>query len=615
MKRNIPILLLATALVGISLLGTPRDVRAQESEADLLKTLSDPDAPFFDKAIACKELSRIGTEAAVPVLAEMLGDDETLSHYARYALVPIPSPKVDEVLIAALSKQEGRTLIGTINSIANRGKPAAVEALAPLLDAEDEAVAAAAAHAIARLGSPKAAELLEPRISAKTAPAILVCGKTLAEQGHKATAARMLTQLSKLSEAPEFLRLAGMLHAVVLKEKDGLAILQQAIDSDDPDEMAMALRAARLIDAEDATQVALAALDGASARQRALLVILLGDLKTQASLPVMLEAVEANDAAVRLAAVTALGSLGSNEHVAILARAAGDGNSAVAGAAVGALAELSGPDVDRAVLELLDEAATQKTAIQLIGRRRIESAVDTLLELLDGPHQLDVVAALGETLALAQLDVLGDRLNSNSDELREAVQAALHAACYRMPDRDATAAKLGEYLDKGKDVVPYVMEELRVLGGKKALEIVAVAANSTDDLLQDYATRELGAWLDTSVAETLLELAKKEGDSKYGIRAIRGYIRLARQFSMPDEEHARICQTALKIASRAPERKLVFDALRRNSNLASLAVAVEAAQDADVKQQATQAALAIAEQISGHDQAVAALLAKLKTSR
>ena len=154
-----------------------------------------------------------------------------------------------------------------------------------------------------------------------------------------------------------------------------------------------------------------------------------------------------------------------------------------------------------------------------------------------------------------------------------------------------------------------------MLGGKKALEIVAVAANSDDDLLQDYATRELGAWLDTSVAETLLELAKKEGDSKYGIRAIRGYIRLARQFSMPDEEHAKICQTALKIASRAPEKKLVFDALRRNSNLASLAVAVEAAQDADVKQQATQAALAIAEQISGHDQAVAALLAKLKTSR
>jgi len=612
MKRHIPILLLATAFVGTSLLGTPREVRAQESEADLLKKLSDPDAPIFDMAMACKELSRIGTEAAVPVLAKMLGDDETLSHYARYALVPNPSPKVDEVLVAALSKQKGRTLIGTINSIANRGKPSAVEALGPLLDAEDEAVAAAAAHAIARLGSPIAAELLEPRISPEMAPAILVCGKTLAEQGHKATAAHMLTELSKLSDAPDFLRLSGLLHSIVLKEKDGLAMLRQAIGSDDHEEMAMALRAARLIDTEDATQVALAALDGASARQRALLVILLGDLNTQGSLPVMLEAVKAKEAAVRLAAVTALGSLGSIEHVAILARAAGDKDSAVADAAVGALTELDGEDVDKAVLELLDDAATQKTAIQLIGLRRIESAVDTLLGLLDGPHQTDVVTALGETLALDQLDVLGDRLNSDSDELREAVQAALHAACYRMPDRDATAAKLGEYLEKGKDAVPYVMEELRVLGGKKALEIVAAAANSDDDLLQDYATRELGEWLDTSVAETLLELAKKEGDSKYGIRAIRGYIRLARQFSMPDEEHAEICQTALKIASRTPEKKLALEALLRNSNLASLAVAVEAAQEADIKQQATQTARAIAEQISGKRRAVAALLEQLE---
>jgi HEAT repeat protein len=444
------------------------------------------------------------------------------------------------------------------------------------------------------------------------APAILVCGKTLAEQGHKATAAHMLTELSKLSDAPDFLRLSGLLHAIVLKEKDGLAMLRQAIGSDDHEEMAMALRAARLIDAEDATQVALAALDRASARQRALLVILLGDLNTQGSLPVMLEAVKAKEAAVRLAAVTALGSLGSIEHVAILARAAGDEDSAVADAAVGALTELDGEDVDEAVLELLNDAATQKTAIQLIGLRRIESAVDTLLGLLGGPHQTEVVAALGETLALDQLDVLGDRLNSDSDELREAVQAALHAACYRMPDRDATAAKLGEYLDKGKDAVPYVMEELRVLGGKKALEIVAAAANSDDDLLQDYATRELGAWLDTSVAETLLELAKKEGDSKYGIRAIRGYIRLARQFSMPDEEHADICQTALKIASRTPEKKLALEALLRNSNLASLAVAVEAAQEADIKQQATQTARAIAEQISGKRRAVAALLEQLE---
>ena len=50
MKRNIPILLLATALVGTSLLGTPREVCGQESEADLLATLSDPDAPIFKYA-------------------------------------------------------------------------------------------------------------------------------------------------------------------------------------------------------------------------------------------------------------------------------------------------------------------------------------------------------------------------------------------------------------------------------------------------------------------------------------------------------------------------------------------------------------------------------------
>ncbi len=184
-----PIRIFAIGLLGLTVLASP--AVAWESEAELLATLANENAPFFDKTLACKQLAVVGTEAAVPVLAALL-DDERLSHFARYGLEPIPSGQVDEVFRVALSTLEGPHLIGVINSIANRGKAEAIGLLAEKLDDIDLAVAAAAAHSIARLGTPQAGQILEKAMSAPLAAACLVCGKTLATQGHKSQAIDLL---------------------------------------------------------------------------------------------------------------------------------------------------------------------------------------------------------------------------------------------------------------------------------------------------------------------------------------------------------------------------------------------------------------------------------------
>ena len=80
---------------------------AVDSEAELLATLQDANTSFHDKTAACKRLAVMGGEAAVPVLAALLGDDK-LAHYARYGLEPIPSDKVDEALLTSLSTLQGK---------------------------------------------------------------------------------------------------------------------------------------------------------------------------------------------------------------------------------------------------------------------------------------------------------------------------------------------------------------------------------------------------------------------------------------------------------------------------------------------------------------------------
>ncbi len=602
------------ALLGLTVLVSPGF--AWESEADLLATLNNKDAPFFDKTIACKQLAVVGTEAAVAVLAGLL-DDEKLSHYARYGLEPNPSAKVDEAFLAALSTLRGRRLIGLITSIAGRGKFArnAGEAIGPLaekLDDTDRVVAAAAAHGIARLGTPKAGEILDKTMSAEFAAACLVCSKTLAGQGHTPQAVAMLVKLSKLEGAPKHVRLAAMLQAVALQQSEGREMLAAALASDEKHTFNTGLRTARLLDAADASRAARDAMKDASPARTALLVTLLGDLADAAGLPAVVEAAAADDATVRIAALGALARLGGADHVPLLMDATVDNSQQVSTQAQETLAALAGAEVDRAILGSLDDESHRAVVVRLIGRRRITAAVPKLLGLLDGPNRLEVVAALGETVSLDQLDVLGKLLGSDSTELSESARKALHAACYRMPDRDAAASKLAGYLDgASQQTVQFVMEELRVTGGAQALKTVARAARGSHATLKEYATQALGGWLDTSAAPVLLELAKSEGTGKYGVRGMRGYIRLARQFSMPDEQRAAMCRAALATAERDAEKKLVLEVLGRYPSVAMLQIAVEAAKVPALKNDAAGLAMAMAQKIGGKSVDVKTLLAQI----
>jgi len=603
MFRNTHTILLS--LAGFIFFASP--LCGWESEDQYLATLRRADASLFEKSLACKRLAVVGTEAAVPVLAELL-EDEKLSHLARYALEPVPSPQVDKAFVASLSTLSGKNLVGVINSIANRGKTEALEPLSKLIAGDDKTVASAAAHAVARLGTPKAAEILEQSMSKGFAAASLVCGKRLAAQGNKEEAVQLLSKTFDHPDAPEHVRLAAMLQLVTIQGADGQDTLASAIQSDNPDTFNMALRVARLLPAAIALPSVVNAIEGTTPARTALLVVLLGDLGESDGLPAVIRAAGSKDPAVRVASLQALSKLGNAVHVPLLVDAAFEGPTAVTEQAHAALAKLPGAEVDKSVLDLLDDPKRRSTAIRVIRQRRIEAAVPRLLSLTGGPDRLEVVAALGETVPLDKMDVLFKLLGADSAELREAAQQAIHAACDRMPDRDATAAELSKFLSA--DTAEFVMNELRLLGGEKALQVVSDAVEGNDDVLKDHASRALGEWLDITAAPVLLKLARVEGESKYGIRAVKGFIRLARQFSMPETKRMLMCRIALQAASRDSERRLVFEVLRRYPSLEALKVTVEAAKHAALRKDAQRTARAIANKLGPSDE-VNKLLNKL----
>jgi HEAT repeat protein len=355
--------------------------------------------------------------------------------------------------------------------------------------------------------------------------------------------------------------------------------------------------------------------------RQASLLLALGDRKDPPPLPAVIQATKSESPSVREAAVRVIAMFGDPSAVAILIDAAlTPGN--LADLARERLKVLSGPEIDAAIVERLRNAQASQLPIliELVGARRIQAASPIVRRLLDQPseatesasnvHQ-SALAAWAQLAEMKDLDDLVRRaLVDPNARHAAAAQAALSTAVKRMPDREATSTRLASRLAEAS--IPqqvFLLELLGKLGGPKALSTVVVQANSSNNEIKDAATRILGAWPSAEAGPALLELAKNDKDTKYSVRALRGYLRIARQLQLPVETRLQMFRAAMDVAQRDEEKQLALDVLTRIPSVDTLNLAVSFLDNPQLKEAAANAAVSIAPKLMRTDsKAVAAAM-------
>ena len=211
--------------------------------------------------------------------------------------------------------------------------------------------------------------------------------------------------------------------------------------------------------------------------------------------------------------------------------------------------------------------------VKLVGSREIAAAVPALLKLAAGNEKAASDAAFNSLGLVVRQEDLPALVKFSSSRPRRKVRARPKrpcGACQRMPDRDAAAKILIDQIPgAAKPIQADLLDLLGDLGGTLALTRVVAAAKANDEQLQDAATRVLGRWMSPDAAPLLLELTKT-GNSKFKVRTLRGYIRIARQLNVPTEQRIAMCQTALTLADRDEDRTLILETLARYPSLESL---------------------------------------------
>ena len=591
-----------------------------EKEQEQLAILRS-DAPSADKAIACKKLAIDGSSESVPDLAKLLSDPQ-LSSWARIALEVIPGAAADEALRKAAESLEGRLLVGTINSIGIRRDANAVDALIVRLQDQDADVASAAAVALGRIGNAAATKSLRQSLTTEVAAVrsavaegCVLSAERLHADGKSDEAVLIYDEVRK-ADLPKQRIIEATRGAILARKQQGIPLLLEQFQSPDKKLFQLALSTAREFPGSAIDKALAAEMVKATPDRAALMIQAMADRKETVVLAAVLEAAGSGPKPVRLSAIGALARVGDASCLAVLLTAAVDADTDLSQAAKATLADLPGEKVDSQIVGLLAKAQGKSypLLIELVGKRRIEATAMLLkaLDHSDSAVRSVALKSLGETVSLKQLSVLITQvITPKHAEDAPVAQLALKTASIRMPDREACATELSTALDRAPAATKTtLLEILNDVGGTKALKTIAASAKSNDPQLQDAGSRLLGKWNGLEAAPVLLDLAKTAPEEKYQLRALRGYIGLARKFAMPDEQRAEMCRTAFDMSRLPADQKQVLDVLKLHPSIENLKLAIKARQVAEVKDDANQAMLVIAQKLGSKGDEVKELLVK-----
>lgn len=602
----------------LALTGSATAVFAQQSEQDLLAVLRS-DAPKGEKAISCKKLAVYGSEGSVSELAKLLPDPE-LSSWSRIALEAIPGDASKAALREAAGKLAGRTLIGVLNSLGVLRDAGAVGLLIEKSNANEFEVQAAAIAALGEIGNEAAAAALEasfkvnlpPALREEYAQAAVVCAERLS-RANQLPAATRLYQLVRGADVSSQRQLEATRGLLVLSGTQGSSLLAECLNASDEDTFRLGLKMARVLPGEEFTAILSQTIRKAAPDRAGLVLLALADrlaaVETAgraADLSPLTTAAAEGPKPVRLSALNALGRLGNVDVLDSLMQAAAETDPEIAAAAKQALAEVPGEGVNQRIAQLLGTAGGEqlKLLVGLAGARRIRATSDLqrVLDSRDGELRRAALVALGETVELKELPLLVERASLGQADAEEvaAARQALRTAAVRMPQPDACAELLAGAIERAPEATQiFLMETLGEVGGRKALDSIIRFAKGDSNALQDAGSKVLGKWSNLADAEALIDYARSGPSNQYRLRALKGYIALARRFAMPEPERVQMCRSALELTRQPADRKLILDVLKLHPSPEAFLLAAELAEAAELKNEATEAVAAIVQKLGG----------------
>ncbi len=520
--------------------------RRSECEAALIRLLA-PETTFEAKRFACNNLAVYGSDAALPALASLLKQDDTVG-LACFALGRFPSTKAGDLLRAALTDERAQVRLQLIVSLGLRAEPESVKPLAGLARDVDSNIARAAIRALGAIDAVSACEALaELRrdavsgVAADVAAASLNVAERLISAGDTNVAVSVCEDLLKKPFSPHVRRGAfGML--VRCDADGGVRRIRSVLDIKTSDAVLVPVAIAKVtvLSGEGVSKEFGGLLSRLASSDQVLLIEALASRGDADARAVIREQVCAADPDVRRAAIGAVGKLEDASAVELLTRA---------------LKAAATPE------EVKD---VQLAFASLGGGEKTDKVIDEALRQAEGKDKVLLISVLSRRSGSAAVSALLAQACASDGEVAHAASQAL----VRIAD--------------GGDSVS--LAELQ--------KAIAVG----DARVREVALRTLAAWRGEAAWKTLVDIYLKPDNDAHRALALRGLVKNVSEYNaQPDAALIGRYRQLLAGAQSDAERKMVLNTLAGVAHPDALALALQVLQVQGVRAEATQAVERIAQ--------------------
>ena len=594
---------------------------------------------IFRMNLACKRLAVVGTDAAIPALVKLLGDEKQ-SFNARFALEAMKGKNVDAALFKAAKELKGALGAGVIATIGNRRTAEAVPLLKDLLAAgPDPLVKKAIFAALGFIATDDASNVLLAELKAGKkdnnytvwaglGDALLDCAEAAQKAGNADRAGTLYDAIVNPS-FPVATQKAAAYHGLLVRGPASASVLIEKMESPKKCCFSGGLKSIREFcpkSSEAIVKALIAELPKLPNDRKVLVIRALGDrcddVSRQLVLPALAEQGKSGTPEVKVAVLQAFGKAAQKNPSAFLDFLAATklctAGEPYADAFVATMVALPGKEVCAAVIKAFNERSVTdaflkpqseqgvvvaKALLSVVELRRIADLAPGLVKVVNTPGVNDAVrdgalAALSEIVTLDKLNLLVKALDNEKNE--EKVDWILRAACTRLPREDCAAAVVKIFDAATTEEKVKMMGLIKQIGGKTAVRCIADACWKSETV--DEATKVLGQWNTPDdiddIAAACLKLAKEGTDNKYCVRGIRSYIRIPRQFNMPLDKRIAMCKTAFDTAVRPEDKALIFDVLARQTEFGAVKAALSYTKEKAYKERACEVAVDIANKIN-----------------
>ncbi len=525
-----------------------RPAARKEVEAALIRMLG-TNSTFEARRFACKQLGIVGSQTALPALAQLLTEPETAG-IACLALTTYPTGKADEVLRAGLRSADSTVRVQLINTLGDRQDAKSVPLLARFASGSDAAEAEAALAALGKIGTPaawKATQSLRNKSGDELAPGLTEALLRFAgnfEAAGSQKASRSIYEDLLAHSGNIAVRRSALSQLFTTDLDGGRKRILEVLSSDDTALMPVAITAIAAVPSQGASEEFAALMHHLPPEHQALMVETLAARGDDAARLQLAKALSVPEPMVRRAAISALGRMGDPYFVSLLVQALGSATDPEEARSVEAalVGMKGGAETDKLLADQLKLAPSKARAVLIatIARRQGPAASKIFLEETANTDPLVAKAALR---ALAKVGTAKEAapVIARMVELRDAgvrteAESTASQLLAKMPEGQRSVLvceALGRATtsENRNCLIPL----LPGCGDAAALLALQSALGDAEPEVRDTAVRALAEWPNAAAWKDLLDLYRRSPDENSRAVAFRGLVRLlGEQNAQPD---------------------------------------------------------------------------------